>query len=393
MGNPAGKNPLPMFDIPLTQTSLDEEEVEAAVAVLRSKWLTMGEQVAAFEDEFARLLGVDHAIAVTNGTAALEIAFLAAGIRPGDEVLLPAITFVACFNALVRIGAVPVLADVNGPEDLTLSPEDCRNHLTRKTRAIVPMPHGGHAPMMHDLADLAREKGLLLVEDACHAPLALEEGRRIGTFGHAAAWSFFGNKNMTTGEGGMITTNDGQVAARCRLLRSHGITRPTWDRARGHASGYDVAMIGTNARMDEVRAAIGRVQTRKLPATTAARALAAQRLGRCLEEKQLDGLILPRARPGTESAHHLFCVLLPEGCPREEVVRAMAGNGIQTSVHYAPLHHFSATGDWLRKHGRIPQLPVTEAVAERILTLPLGPLSTEEEAHRIADSLSSALKP
>lgn len=382
-----------MYDIPLTHTSLDEEEVEAAAAVLRTKWLTMGGEVAAFEEEFAGLIGSRHAIAVTTGTVALEISFLAAGIGPGDEVIMPAMTFVACFNAAVRVGAVPVLADVNSPEDLTLSPEDCRRCLSEKTRAILPMPHGGHAPMMHELLDLARENGLLLIEDACHAPLASDRGRRIGTFGAAAAWSFFGNKNMTTGEGGMITTDDDAVAEKCRLLRSHGITRPTWDRARGHASGYDVALIGTNGRMDEIRAAIGRVQTRKLPAMTEARRKAAMELRQQILEMGVEGLTLPEVRPGTESAHHLFTVILPEGCERGRVAGRMAAEGIQTSVHYTPLHHFSATGEWLGRQGRTVNVPVTEAVAGRILTLPLGPHSTLDEARRIATALRASLNP
>ncbi|MCC5876177.1 MAG: DegT/DnrJ/EryC1/StrS family aminotransferase [Candidatus Sumerlaeia bacterium] len=380
-----------MYSIPLTHTTLGEEEIEAANRVLRSGWLTMGEEVAAFETEFAQCMDIPHAIAVSNGTAALEISFAAAGIGPGDEVLLPSITFVACFNALVRLGAKPVLVDLESPHDLTLSPRKCAEVLNDKTRALVPMAHGGFPPDMGGLEKFAAENGLLIIEDSCHAPLAEWNGRKIGTFGLAATWSFFGNKNLTTGEGGMITTADDDFAARCRLMRSHGITRPTWDRARGHAAGYDVALVGTNARMDEIRAAIGRVQLARLPAATESRRAAAGEMYRCLDTLGIDGLVLPKpVHPGLP-AWHLFWVLLPSGTNRGAVMDYLREDGIQTSVHYAPLHRFTATRDWFLEHGGLPDLPVTDAVAERLMTLPLGPATTTDEINRIAESLKRAL--
>lgn len=380
-----------MYDIPLTQTTLDEEEVEAATRVIRSGWLTMGAEVAAFEKEFASALGVPHAIAVSNGTQALEIAFAAADIQPGDEVLLPAITFVACFNALVRLGARPVLVDLESTDDLTLPPRKCAEKIHVKTRAIVPMPHGGFPPNMGELEQLAKDNNLVMIEDSCHAPLADWKERPIGTFGLAATWSFFGNKNMTTGEGGMITTSDAEFADRCRLMRSHGITRPTWDRARGHAAGYDVALTGTNARLDEIRAAIGRVQLRKLPAATDSRRAAAKEMSDLIDNLKLDGLkVLKPCHPG-KAAWHLFCVLLPEGCDRGRVMESMRNDGIQTSVHYTPLHHFTATRQWLEKNGEIPDLPVTDSIAPRLLTLPLGPHTTTEESTRVVESLAKGI--
>lgn len=376
-----------MFRIPLTETTLGEEEVEAAVRVLRSKWLTAGPEVAAFEAEFAAAVGARHGIAVANGTLALELIYEACDLEPGDEIILPAITFVACHNAAVRLGLRSVLADVTSEDDLTISVADAARRITPQTRAIVAMPHGGFAPAMEELEALCRDRGLVLIEDACHAPLATLNGRPLGTFGRAAAWSFFGNKNMTTGEGGMITTNDEATASRVRLARSHGITRPTWDRARGHASDYDVALAGTNARMDEIRAAIGRVQLGKLAAANAARGEAARALRLALQPLRAAGLVIPYASHRGASSHHLFCVLLPVGIDRRSVMAAMAADGIQTSIHYPPLYSFSST----RSRLNADDLPVTRRVEHRLLTLPMGPTLTSDQIAEIAASLSRAI--
>lgn len=380
-----------MFQIPLTATTLDEEEVEAATRVLRSKWLTMGEEVATFEREFAEAIGTRHAVAVANGTLALEIAYRAVGIGPGDEVLIPAITFVACFNAARLLGARPVLVDVISDLDWTLDPNDVERKVTPRTRALVTMPHGGFAPAMEELEALARARGIAVVEDACHAPLASCGGRAVGTFGDAATWSFFGNKNLTTGEGGMITTDRDDVAEACRLMRSHGITKTTWDRVRGHAFAYDVALVGTNARLDEIRAAIGRVQLRKLAGANSARALVAADLRARLEHAAIPGLAIPYAKPRGTSAHHLFCVALPEGTDREGVMGTLRQAGVQTSIHYPALHEFSSTCAYFAEAGGAEGLPRAERLSPRILTLPLSPLQTREENDHIVRCLGAAL--
>lgn len=377
-----------IFQIPLSETTLDEEEVEAATRVLRSKWLTMGEEVAAFEQEFAAALGARHAIAVNNGTAALEMAIAALNLEPGSEVLLPSITFVACLNAVRRLGLKPVLVDVASEDDWTISIPDLLQRLSRNSRLIISMPHGGFCPDMEGLVAICEEHGTYLLEDACHAPLASFGGTPIGSFGYAGTWSFFGNKNMTTGEGGMITSNSESLAAEFRLMRSHGITRSTWDRARGHASRYDVAMAGTNERMDEVRAAIGRVQLRKLPAATEARARAATLLRQALDARQIPGLKIPYRQPRGVPAHHLFCVLLPEFSDRDAIMESMKGDGIQTSVHYPPLDSFQSTRELF---AGAPGLPVTRRIENRILTLPLFPGLSEDQCQRIAEALARAI--
>jgi dTDP-4-amino-4,6-dideoxygalactose transaminase len=374
----------PAWVVPLSETTLGEEEARAAADVVRSGWLTQGARVAAFERAFAEMVGVPHAVAVSNCTVGLELAFGAAGVRAGDEVIVPALTFVATANAARRLGATPVFADVRSPEDLTLDPADVARKLTPRTRAICPVHYGGFAADMPALRRIAEAHGVALVEDCAHAPGARLGGVACGALGDAGVFSFFSNKNMTTGEGGMITTSREDLAARVRLSRSHGMTTTTWDRHRGHAFTYDVAAVGTNARLDEIRAAIGLVQLGKLAAGNAVRGeRVAQYRARLAG---VPGLAIPfAARPVGESAHHLFVVLLPEGTDREAVMTALRARGVQSSIHYPPTHRFSAYASSART------LPVTDAVAARLLTLPLFSTMTATQVDLVCDALLAAL--
>jgi dTDP-4-amino-4,6-dideoxygalactose transaminase len=375
--------------IPLADTTLGEEEVEAAARVLRSGWLTMGPEVKAFEEEFADRFGARHAIGVANGTAALHLAYQAAGLREGDEFCLPALTFVATLNAGLYPHARPVLVDCTSEDDLTLSPSDLERKITPRTRLIVTMPYGGFCPDMERICALADARKIPIVEDACHAPLAELNGRKIGTFGLASTWSFYGNKNMTTGEGGMVLTDDDETARRVRLLRSHGMTTLTWERHRGHAAEYDVVEAGYNYRLDEVRAAIGRVQLRKLDEANHLRAAAARLLREALAPLAARGLRIPFEHPRGHSAHHLFVILLPDGCDRRACRDAMRRAGVMTSVHYPPLDSFSHC----RALGLDKQnLPVLRGLQNRLVTLPLGPTLTATQVHRIAGAVDEALR-
>lgn len=374
--------------IPLADTTLSEEEVEAAARVLRSGWLTMGPEVKAFEEEFADRFGARHAIGVANGTAALHLAYQAAGLREGDEFCLPALTFVATLNAGLYLRARPVLVDCTSEDDLTLSPSDLERKITPRTRLIVTMPYGGFCPDMERICALADARKIPIVEDACHAPLAELNGRKIGTFGLASTWSFYGNKNMTTGEGGMVLTDDDETARRVRLLRSHGMTTLTWERHRGHAAEYDVVEAGYNYRLDEVRAAIGRVQLRKLDEANRLRSAAARLLREALAPLAARGLRIPFEYPRGHSAHHLFVILLPDGCNRRAFRDAMRRAGVMTSVHYPPLDSFSHC----RALGLDKQnLPVLRSLQNRLVTLPLGPTLTATQVHRIAAATAQAL--
>jgi dTDP-4-amino-4,6-dideoxygalactose transaminase len=376
------------WQIPLTDVTLDDEEAEAAAAVVRSGWLTQGERVAAFEREFAAMVGVPHALAVNNCTVGLELAYAAAGVGPGDEVIVPALTFVATANAARRLGATPVFADVTSPDDLSLSPADVAAKVTARTRAVVAVHYAGFAADVAGLRAALDARGAThvpVVEDCAHAPGAsARDGRdRCGALGVVAAFSFFSNKNLTTGEGGMLTTRDDATAAALRLQRSHGMTTVTWDRHRGHAFTYDVARVGTNARLDEIRAAIGRIQLRKLGPANQRRA---EVVNWYREATAARGLATPFTRGAYgESAHHLFVVLLPEGTERPKVMAAMRDAGIQTSVHYPPTHRFTAYTE------TAATLPVTDAVAPRLLTLPLGPAMTRGHVDRVMTALDAAL--
>lgn len=381
------------WKVPLTDVTLGEEEALAAADVVRSGWLSQGERVAAFEAAFAAMVGVPHAVAVSNCTVGLEVAYAAVGVVPGDEVVMPALTFVATANAARRLGATVVFADITSDDDLCVDPADVLAKVTAKTRAVVLVHYAGFAAdvaaVRAGLAAMGRSD-VAIVEDCAHAPAAgaRDGGARCGALGDVAAFSFFSNKNMTTGEGGMITTRRPDLDKSLRLLRAHGMTTTTWDRHRGHAFTYDVVRVATNARMDEIRAAIGRVQLGRLAEANRRRGVArrwyidhiAQRAER------LAGLDVAFVGGDFgDGAQHLFVVLLPRGVERTPVMASMRAAGVQTSVHYPPTHRFSAYQD-------VPAaLPRTDAIADRLLTLPLGPTLTEQQVALVVDALADAL--
>lgn len=379
------------WKVPLTDVTLGEEEALAAADVVRSGWLTQGERVAAFERDFAAMTGAAHAIAVSNCTVGLELLYAGAGVQPGDEVIVPALTFVATANAARRLGAVPVFADITSLDDLCVDPDDIVRKVNDRTRAVVVVHYAGFAAdvagVRRGLAAIGRGD-VAVLEDCAHAPGATsrEGDARCGALADGGAFSFFSNKNMTTGEGGMLTTSDDARAKRLRLLRAHGMTTTTWDRHRGHAFSYDVVEVGTNARLDEVRAAVGRVQLGRLADANQRRAtvrgwyLDAMRAKRELASV---GVPFSQGRYGV-SAHHLFVVMLPEGTDREHVMATMREAQVQTSIHYPPTHRFSAYESGVA-------LPKTDAVAQRVLTLPLGPAMTQEHVAVVLDALARAL--
>jgi dTDP-4-amino-4,6-dideoxygalactose transaminase len=373
--------------VPLADVLVHEDLRSAVHEALDSGWWSMGPRVEEFELAFAGFVDTRHAFAVANGTAALHVALLAAGVGPGDEVVVPSLNFVAVANAVAHTGAEPVFCDVVGPDDLNLDPADLEAAVGERTKAVVVLHYGGYPCDMDATRAIAEERGLLVLEDAAHAPGATYRRERCGSLGIVACFSFFSNKNLPVGEGGMIVTNDDAVAERVKLLRSHGMTTLTWERRRGHAAGYDVVAQGFNYRLDELRAAMGRAQLLRLPVENASRARIVARYREALDGVQ--GLTMPFAstEEGTTSAHHLAVVLLPEGTPRDEVRAALADARIQTSVHYPPIHRFS----FYEERGRMRPLPQTEAVAGRILTLPLYAHMTDEQVDLVTTALLDAL--
>ncbi|MGO9176454.1 MAG: DegT/DnrJ/EryC1/StrS family aminotransferase [Desulfobaccales bacterium] len=373
--------------IPLADIKLGEEEVAAVAAVLRSGWLSMGPKTEEFEQRFKEFLGVKHAFAVANGTAALHLACEALGLKEGDEVLCPALTFVATANAILYTGARPVFIDINGPHDLNLSAADAAAKVTERTRAIMVLHYGGYPCDLDGVRALAAKYDLKIIEDCAHAPGAVyhsQEGpRMVGTIGDVGCFSFFANKNMTTGEGGMVVTNDDGLAEKIRIMRSHGMTTLTWDRHRGHSFSYDVVARGYNYRLDEMRAALGLVQLRNLAEKNARR----RELTGCYWEglKDLEQLVLPFQGMPVGSSYHLFPVLADRS-RRAALMSALAKQQIQTSIHYPAVHRFSYYRKlWPANHSH--HLPQTEDIVAREITLPLFPTMTEDQLRKVIASV------
>lgn len=373
------------WKIPLSDIDFGPEETAAVLNVLESRWLTMGGVTQAFESEFSTYVGAKNALAVTNCTAALHMACMAIGLGSGDEVILPALTFVATANAVRYTGATPVFADVIGENNLNISPESIEQRITPRTRAIIVVHYGGYPCDMPHIMDIAKKHKLYVIEDDAHAIGSELNGTKLGNWGDVNCFSFFSNKNMTTGEGGMITTNDDDFAEKLRLFRSHGMTSMTWDRHKGHAWSYDVVELGYNYRIDEIRAALGRVQLGKLDANNARRRSLTQQYRDVLQELTPEITVPFENHPGISSAH-IMPILLPAGTDRTRFMESMKVQGIQTSIHYPPIHHFTA-------YQKITDsiLPVTEDVVEREVTLPLYPALSEADIVLIAKTIKEAI--
>jgi len=376
------------WKIPLSDIDFGSEERDAVDSVLQSRWLTMGSVTEEFEQAFAAYVGAKYAIAVTNATAALHLACVAAGLGAGDEAIVPSLTFVATANAVRYTGATPVFADIAGEHDLNISYHSIEKAISERTRAILVVHYGGYACDMPSIMQLAREHGLKVIEDAAHAVGSELGGIKLGVWGDMGCFSFFSNKNMTTGEGGMIVTNDEGYSQRLRLLRSHGMTSLTWDRHKGHAWSYDVVDLGYNYRIDEIRAALGSVQLEKLPANNERRRQLTQIYRDALQELTPQ-VVTPFVNHAGISAAHLMPVLLPSGTDRQSFMESMKLQGIQTSIHYPPIHTFTAYSGGKAKHS----LPNTEDIAGREITLPLYPAMSEQDVFTVAKAIAHTLIP
>ncbi|MEV0764762.1 DegT/DnrJ/EryC1/StrS family aminotransferase [Nocardia sp. NPDC050435] len=367
----------------LSDTTVGAEEIAAVTDVLTSRWLSVGSVTGAFEQEFAEAMGKPDAVAVNNGTAALHLALLALGVGPGDEVIMPALSFVAAAAMTVAVGATPVFADVIAPDDLTVDPVDVAARITKHTRAIVVMHYGGYAADMTALKGVAARHGLLLIEDAAHAPLVRHQEGMLGGLADIGCFSFYATKNLTTGEGGMVVASDPDVAARSRAARSHAMTTSTLQRDRLGALTYDVTALGFNYRPSDITSAIGRAQLAKLPADRIVRAALVARYRELLTS--VPGLILPFARrTDIDCGHHLFTVVLPSGIDRDGFRETLQQARIQTSVHYPPTHRLSFyRGD--------TTLSVTDAITHRLMSLPLHARMSLADVEYVAEQVSVAL--
>jgi dTDP-4-amino-4,6-dideoxygalactose transaminase len=365
----------------VSEPVLGADENAALTAVIESGWVTMGDRVREFEQAFARLHEAEDSIAVSSCTAALHLILHALGIGPGDEVLVPSLTFVATANSVLYVGARPVFVDIESPEVPLMSLDDAEAKCTARTKAVILVHFGGYLADRDAWQSFARRKGLLLIEDAAHAPGL----PAAGTFGEAAAFSFYGNKNMTTAEGGAIIAGNRSLRETIRRARSHGMTSSTRQRLDSRSPDYDVTMLGFNYRMDELRAAIGLAQLKRLLEWNEIR----RRLSfhyRQLIAGHCPTVIVPFTNPWP-SAHHLMPVVLPTAIDRQTVIDRLRKRGIQTTVHYPPVHRLSFYNDLYPDC----HLPRTEEFARRELTLPLHPRMIPANVEFVVNSIAAAL--
>jgi dTDP-4-amino-4,6-dideoxygalactose transaminase len=374
--------------VTLADNTIGEEEIEAVTEVLRSRWLSAGPRTLEFERDFAVRLGVPDAVAVSSGTAALHLAVLALDPRPGDEVIVPSLSFVASAAMVALHRVTPVFADVCGEADLTLDPADVARLVTPRTRAVVAMHYGGFPADLPALAEICAARGLRLIEDAAHAPLVRCGTGMLGAAGDLGCFSFFATKNLTTGEGGMVVARERAVLDRIRSARSHHLTASTWDRLRSGDASYDVPGLGLNYRPTEISSALGRVQLARMNADRSRRRALVATYRAALSA--VPGLVVPFAERGGDSAHHLMAVVLPAGADRAAARAALAAAGVQTSVHYPPTHRFSYYRPAFVARGHA--LPVTDSVAPRLLTLPLHARMSDADAAYVAEVLTHHLR-
>jgi dTDP-4-amino-4,6-dideoxygalactose transaminase len=361
------------FKIPLFDLNYGTEEEEAVLETIRSKWLSTGPKTTEFENKFASMLSVSHALALSNCTVALHLAMKILDIKDGDEVICPSLTFVATVNAIRYVNAVPVFCDIVGNEDLTLDPAEIEKLITPRTKAIVVMHYAGFPCDMNSIINISKKYNLKIIEDACHAPLSEYEGKKLGSLGDVSCFSFFSNKNMSTGEGGMLATNNEEYFSKAKLLRSHGMTSLSYERSKGHTTSYDVVDLGYNYRMDDIRASLGIVQLQKLETDLKKRA---ELRAIYIENlKHIENICIPFQSHKGFVSNYIFPIILKNSTAvlREEVRKKLQENGIQTSVHYPAVHKFSiyANGDI--------KLPKTDYAADNGITLPMyGKLGRDE---------------
>lgn len=374
------------YKIPLFDLNYGVEEEEAVIRTLRSKWISMGPNVAEFEEVIARHLGARYAVAVTNCTAALHLAMKALNLGAGDEVIVPALSFVATANVIRYVGANPVFADIRSYEDFSVDPEDVARRVTSATKAIIVMHYGGFSCEMDHIMDIAQEEGIAIIEDAAHAPDSDYKGRKLGSIGDIGCFSFFSNKNISCAEGGAFVTNRNDYAEKAKLLRSHGMTAVSYDRAQGHATRYDVVELGYNYRLDDIRGALLLAQLERLDRDIAQRARLRTAYVEALDD--IDEIIVPYREHPYASSNYIFPIVLRHGDPlkRDLVRQKLADVGIQTSVHYPAIHRFA-----IYQSFSVP-LPKTEYVADNEITLPLYYKLSETAIAYIAEELKTIIR-
>lgn len=373
------------YKIPLFNLNFDEREAQAAFDTIKSGWISTGPKNEQLEQMFVEMWKVGYAVSMTNCTAALHVCCKVCGLGPGDEVLVPSLTFAASVNSIRYVGATPVFCDIIGPEHINIDPSEIERKVTPNTKAIVVVHMAGFPAHMDEIMAIACKHNLKVIEDACHGPLSEYKGKRLGTLGDCAAFSFFSNKNISTGEGGMFVTNNEEMAKKARLLRSHGMTTMSYQRASGHATTYDILELGYNYRMDDIRAAIAIEQLKKLPADLDTRIKVRQRYVEQLAN--VKDVVVPFADNKEFVSNYIMPVVLTKGdtAYRDAIRDKIHAAGIQTSVHYPAVHRFSIYKDYPAV------LPQTDYVTDHEITLPMYAALTETQIDFICQTLEKTV--
>lgn len=373
------------YKIPLFQLNFGEEEINAVTETIRSKWISTGPRCEELEQLFVDMFKVKYAISMSNCTDALHLACVLCDVQHGDEVLCPSLTFAASVNCIRYVGATPVFCDIVGPDHINIDPEDIKRKITPKTKAIVVVHMAGFPAKMDEIMAIAKEHNLKVIEDACHGPLSEYKGKKLGTIGDVATYSFFSNKNISTGEGGMLITNNEEMAKRAKLLRSHGMTTMSYQRAKGHATAYDILDLGYNFRMDDIRASIGCVQMRKLQSDLERRIRVRERYVANLSK--IANVAVPFADNTEFVSNYIMPIVLLNSTKehRDAIRDKIHEAGIQTSVHYPSIHKFSI----YKGYGAV--LPQTEYVSDNEITLPMYAALTDEEIDFICNTLNKVV--
>jgi dTDP-4-amino-4,6-dideoxygalactose transaminase len=379
-----------MWKIPLFDLDYGQQEKEAVLEVLESKWLSSGEKTKGFESEFSKYLGADVlSTAVSSATAALHISLLIAGVQEQDEVIISGLTFVADANVVTICKATPIFVDVNSLDDWNPSIKDIKAKVTDKTKAIIVVHFAGY-PIedIDELVTFCKENSIFLIEDVAHAVGASYGGQKCGTFGDMACFSFFSNKNLSTGEGGMFVTKSMEFDKQAKLFRSHGMTSMTIDRHEGKTISYDVVQPGLNYRMDEIRCALGLVQLGKLDSNNQKRKELVEYYIKTLSQKVAQVQVpFKNINYKTVSSYHIFPILLPKNSNRVDVMEKLKLKGIQTSIHYPAFKDFTFYSSFCNE-----TLKYTDEISSRVLTLPLYPELTIEMIDEVIGGLKESLE-
>ena len=375
-----------MYKIPLFDINFDNKEKEAVNETIDSKWISTGPKCQEFEKLFNEELGSNFSLTTSSCTSSLHMSLIALDIKENDEVLVPSLTFAATANVIKYVGATPVFCDVVSIDNTTIDPSDIKKKITGKTKAIIVMHYAGFPCDMDEIMSIAKKNNLVVIEDAAHAPLSEYKGRKLGTIGHIGNFSFFSNKNISIGEGGMITTNSEDLYKKIKLIRSHGMTTMSYERFKGHSTKYDILSLGYNYRMDDIRASIGIVQMKKLNTDLAKRI----KLRNLYVEKLKahPKIEIPFQNNKEFVSNYIFTIVLNDlNTLNRDFIRDKLGEkGIQTSIHYPPIHRFSI----YKKH--YTKLPVTDYVSNNLITLPMYSNLKEEDIDYVVKNLTEIIQ-